>query len=91
MPARDCEILTDHMHMSKLVLSDDTSFPHLKLECSADIFSCIFHDVIPAVAPPFPFREAVSKAADLPVTAFISAVYQLDQPKSFCKFRHKYL
>ena len=51
-----------------------------------DICSFIFRDVMSAVAPPFPFREAVSNAANRPVPGVVSALYWLDQPRTFCKF-----
>jgi len=51
-----------------------------------DIGSFIFRDVMSIVAPPFPFREAVSKAASRPVLGFVSALSWLDQPRTFCKF-----
>jgi len=51
-----------------------------------DVCSFIFRDVMSAVAPSFPFREAVSKAASRPFSAFVSAIRWLDQPRMFCKF-----
>ena len=47
-----------------------------------DICSFIFRDVMSAVAPPFPFREAVSKTANRSVPAFVSALYWLDQRRT---------
>jgi len=39
-----------------------------------EICSFIFRDVMSAIAPPFPFREAVSKVANRPVPGFVSAL-----------------
>ena len=51
-----------------------------------DFCSFILRDAMSAVAPPFPFWGAVSKAANWPVPGFVSALYWLDQPRTFCKF-----
>jgi len=39
-----------------------------------EIYSFIFRDVMSAIAPPFPFWEAVSKLANRPVPGFVSAL-----------------